>query len=380
MKVLIIPTWYPSGSDKLLGIYHKDFAKALSENKDVSVDLLHIDRQRIKNIFSYPFMKKKVIVNEQGYKSYHYKMLNFGSISFKLQMYLYTRKMDKAFKDYINMNGKPDIIHAHVAIPAGYATAKIGEKYNIPIIVTEHSSYFKRYFKKDNIKYMDFVLKNTTFTTVSKYMKKEILNYTNECEIIPNLVDTSFFTINGKKRKSSTIRLVSVSALRQGKRIDDILKAIKILTKKKVKVHLDIVGDGYYLNYYKQVCFDLKLNKYVSFLGKKTKEEVADIIRNEDVFVISSDLETFSIPGIEALASGIPIVSTRCMGPEEYINDECGILCNIGDPNDMAEAILKCYNKKYNPKKLREIALNFDKEVVIRKTIKLYKKAIKNNG
>lgn len=380
MKVLIIPTWYPSGRDKLLGIYHKDFAKALSENKDVSVDLLHIDRQRIKNIFSYPFMRKRVIEQEQGYRCYHYKMLNFGSINFKLQMYLYTRKMDKAFRHYINMNGKPDIIHAHVAIPAGYAAAKIGEKYNIPVIVTEHSSYFKRYFKNDNIKYMDFVLKNASFTTVSKYMRKEILNYTNECEIIPNLVDTSSFTINNKKEKSSTIRLVSVSALRQGKRIDDILKAIKILTKKKVKVHFDVVGDGYYLNYYKQVCLDLKLNKYVSFLGKKTREEVADIIRNEDIFVISSDLETFSIPGIEALASGIPIVSTRCMGPEEYISDECGILCNIGDPNDMARAILECYNKKYNPKKLREIALNFDKEVVIKKTISLYKKAIKNNG
>ena len=102
-------------------------------------------------------------------------------------------------------------------------------------------------------------------------------------------------------------------------------------------------------------------------------------IKNEDIFIISSDLETFSITGIEALASGLPIVSTKCMGPEEYINKDCGVLCEVGNPNDMARAIIECSKKKYDVDKLKKAAFKFDKKEVISKTIKLYNRIIKEN-
>ena len=173
MKVLVIPSWYPDENDKLLGIYHKEYATAISNN-NIDVDMLYISRIGISKIFKYPFMMKKQIDNEKTYKVYKYKMLDISKISKKLQLKLYAKKLETFYKDYLKLNTKPDIIHSMVTLPSGYACAKLGKKYNIPVLVTEHSSNYYQYFKGINKKFGEYVLKNTTFSTVSNYMKNEL--------------------------------------------------------------------------------------------------------------------------------------------------------------------------------------------------------------
>ena len=64
----------------------------------------------------------------------------------------------KSFLEYVKENGKPDILHAQVTLPAGYATCVIGKKYNIPVVITEHASYFKRFFEgRSNTLYRMFL-------------------------------------------------------------------------------------------------------------------------------------------------------------------------------------------------------------------------------
>lgn len=381
LNILVIPTWYPSGADKIMGIYHKDFCSALSNASDVKVNMLYVDRQRLNNPLKYVFMPKREVIDEESYKVYKYKMLNYQKISAKFQLKMYTKKLEKALLDYLKYNPKPDVLHAQVTIPAGYAASKLGKKYNIPVVVTEHSSYFERFFTGDNKIYGDYVIKNAYFTTVSQYMKEKMLKITKQCDILPNLVNTSIFNTKKKKRKK-TLQLVTVSALRQGKRIDDIIKAVKVLVndKKFNNVHLNIIGDGFLMEQYKTICNQLDMNKYVTFHGKKTKEEIADFLREQDIFIIGSEIETFCIPGIEALASGIPVVSTRCNGPEEYIDKKCGQLCDIGDYKGMAEAILDVYNRldKYDINYLKKVAEKFSSDSVTKKARKIYKSILKN--
>ena len=57
MKVLVIPTWYPSGEDKLMGAYHKDFTNALNKN-GIKADMLYIERERLSKPLKYLFLKK----------------------------------------------------------------------------------------------------------------------------------------------------------------------------------------------------------------------------------------------------------------------------------------------------------------------------------
>ena len=376
MKVLIIPTWYPSGEDKLMGIYHKEFTEALNNN-NVEANMLFIERERLTKPIYYLFHRKKEIVKEKNYNVYIYKMLNLGPISFKLQLNRYTKKLNKAFKNYLKHNPKPDIIHAHVTVPAGYAACVLGKKYNIPVVVTEHCGDLERFYNKEPFKeYGLFVLNNSYYTTVSKYMQKIALKYTNNCDIISNLVDTKPF-INDQKRKiKDTFNLVIVCALREGKRIDIALEAIK---KLKIPVHLDIIGDGFYEVIYKNKCRDLGLTN-VSFLGRKNKQEIANILKKEHALLISSEIESFAISGIEAMASGLPIITTDCLGPTEYVDNKIGIICKINDPDDMAIAISNLYDNysNYDSDYIRKKALEYDASNIINKTINIYNSLLTN--
>ena len=381
MRVLVIPTWYPNGEDKLMGVYHKEFTYALN-NYGIKADMLFIDRQRLSNPFKYLFMKKKEIDKETNYNVYIYKLLNLSPISFKLGINRYVKKLDYAFKDYLKYNEKPDLIHAHVTVPAGYAACIIGKKYNIPVIVTEHCGNLERFYKNDSLKkYGNFVLKNSTYSTVSKYMKDIVLKYSNECYIIPNLVDTIPFNNDIVRKRNNVFKLVSVCALREGKRLDIAFKAIKKLKEQNIKIHLDVIGDGFYENYYKQVCDELNLHKEITFLGRKNKFEIAEILKKENALLISSELESFGIPGIEAMASGLPIVSTDCLGPTEYINSKVGVICKVNNVDDMADKIkyLIDHYEKYDNNYIRKEASRYSKEEVIKNTIKLYNKILKNN-
>ena len=374
MKILVIPTWYPNGIDKLMGIYHKEFCEALSKIDNIKVDMLYIDLQRIKEPFKYLFMNKKEIISEKGYKVYIKKMLDIKKINYKLQINIYTKKLEKLYLEYLKTNEPPDIIHAEVTIPAGYAACKLGKKYNIPVLVTEHASFFKSFFEGKNKEYGSYVLANSTFTTVSNYMAKYMENLTSNVEVLPNLIDTNIF--KKERNKITSLRLVTVSAFRQGKNIENILEALKILTKDYSDVKLTIVGDGYLEKNYKNKCHELNLDQYVTFTGRKTKAEIADILNQNNIFVISSIKETFCIPGLEALASGIPVVATKCLGPEEYLDKTRGELVPINDPIALANAIKKVYQNldKYDIDHLRSIADKYSANAVTSKAIKIYKK------
>lgn len=380
MKVLVIPSWYPNGEDKLMGIYHKEYCEALANRDNVKVDMLYIDRQRLNAPIKYLFMKKKEVVKEKNYQVYITRMLDVHKISDEIQLKRYTQTLEKAFLKYIKENGKPDILHAQVTLPAGYATCMIGEKYHIPVVITEHASYFKRFFEGKQKKYGDYCLKHSYFTTVSKYMAKEISKFTKICSVLPNLVDTKTFIKNRKNKKIQGIRLIQVSGLRQGKRFDDTMLALKqIIEKEKIKASLTIVGDGFLEDYYKKRCHELAMDSYVSFVGRKSKEEIAKIIQEHNIFIISSDKETFAIPGIEALAGGLPVVSTKCLGPEEYIDEQCGKLVPVGDPNAMANAILDVYYNldKYDKKYLESVADKYSAESVTDIALKIYNDLLK---
>ncbi len=374
MNVLVIPSWYPTGYDKLMGIYHKEFCEALSKRTNIQINMLFIDRRLLKEPLKYLFMKKNLITKEKGYTVYTKRMLNVERLSSNWQLKRYTKVLDKAFKKYLENNPKPDVLHAMVTLPAGYATCVLGKKYNIPVVITEHASYYQIFFSGKNKKYGDYALKNSYFTAVSEYMLGNLPKSVKGKVVLHNLVDTEAFKT--KRSKVKGLRLIEVCAFRNGKRIEDLLAALKlIIDYGKIKdVKLTLIGDGFLEEFYKTKCHELKLDNYVDFVGRKTKEEIAEYLSASNIYVMPSSVETFGIPGIEALASGIPIVSTKSGGPEEYIDDTCGKLVEVGDVKALADAIMDVYHNldNYDIKHLRGIASKYSAKSVTDTAIKIY--------
>lgn len=378
MHVLVIPTWYPNGSDKLIGIYHKEFTESLVKN-GVKANILYIDRQPISHPIKYLFMKKYDCIKENNYNTYIKKMFDIRRISYSMSINNYCKSLEKAFIKYVKENGKPDILHAQVTIPAGYAACVLGKKYNIPVVVTEHSSYYQRFFNNENIKYGKFVLNNSYYTTVSKYMCDWISKNQGKCDILPNLVDVESFNLN--KKKVNGLKLITISGLRRRKYIDNAVEALKVLIEDyNVKnASLTVVGDGQDELFFKNRTHELNMDKYVNFVGRKEKNEIAKLLSEHSIYVVSSDKETFCIPAIEAFASGLPVVSTKCLGPEEFINEKNGKLVSFGNIKEMADAILDVYNNidKYDITYLRKTADNYSGKEVSNKAIKIYKQLLK---
>ena len=382
MKVLVIPTWYPNGKDQLMGIYHKEYCEALAKDPEIDINILFIETTRLSEPIKSITVKKWEIIKEKNYNVYISRMINMTKINEKWQFKRYVKRVEKAFKRYIKTNSMPDILHAEVTIPAGYATCLIGKKYNIPVIVTEHASSFQNFFKGYYAKYSNYVLENAYFTSVSNYMLKKLPQHTDRKAVIPNLVDTESFKL--PRKKINGLRLVYVCAFRKGKRVEDLLSALKIIVGEKIvnDVKLTIVGDGYLNEQYHNKCHELGLDNYVDFVGRKNKCQIAEILNQNNIFVIPSAMETFCIPGIEALASGMPVVSTKCCGPEEYIDKKCGKLVNIGNTKEMAEAIIDVYKNldKYDINYLRSVADRYSADSVQNIAKDIYKDILKEKN
>lgn len=379
MKVLVIPTWLPGDADNLIGIYHKEYTEMLNKN-GIEADILYVDRQRLSKPFKYFFSKKTSVEKETNYDIYKHKILDITRFSYDLEMKKYVKALDKLLVRYIKEKGKPDVLHAQVTLPAGYATCVVGEKHGIPVVVTEHTSKFERFFNQEPYnKYGMKVLNTSYFTTVSEFMKNSLSKFTSKCEILPNQVDVNLFKNDVQRIIKDDFKIVSVCALREGKGIDVAIKAVKELLKEGINVQYNIVGDGFMEEYYKNVALEEGISGNVKFLGRKSKKEIAEILKDSHVLLIPSRIETFAIPGIEAFASGMPVVSTECKGPEEFIDKKCGDLCAVDDVEDMADSIKYVYEEyeKFDRKHMLEVAEAYSEESVCKKAKEIYESLIK---
>lgn len=379
LHVLVIPTWYPKGRDALIGIYHKTFCKVLAETGKAKVNMLYVDRVGVKQLPQYPFMKKEYEEACEGYTMYARRMLSRAKISFKWQTRAYAKAMEKAFLSYVEKEGKPDILHAHVAVPAGYGAALIGKKYGIPVLLTEHA--FSPWAKPESQEFARFVAQNAKITTVSTFLQNMLREkYDTDSEILPNVVDTSVFEKPRALLNDGVYRLLTISALRYGKFVDVTIKALRLLRDRGEigKFEFTVIGDGQTEDVYKQAAIDLEMTDCVKFVGRKTPAEAAEYLTHADTLVIASDFETFGIPALEALAAGVPVVCTRCYGPETFLNDTCAEMCEFRNPEDLARAIKAMYERKgtFDEDALRSVAKAFGSEAIANRAFALYEEML----
>jgi glycosyltransferase involved in cell wall biosynthesis len=111
------------------------------------------------------------------------------------------------------------------------------------------------------------------------------------------------------------------------------------LQKNRDDWHLDIVGDGPARTDYERLKAELELGDKVIFHGAKAKQEVAEFVRQADLFVLPSLFETFSLATAEALAAGTPVLATRCGGPEEFITEDVGMLVPPGNASALCKGL-----------------------------------------
>ena len=144
-------------------------------------------------------------------------------------------------------------------------------------------------------------------------------------------------------------------------------------------LNLTIVGDGPQLESLKALVIELNIDSYVNFMGRLSNEDVKIQMHLADIFILTSKKETFGVVLIEALAVGLPCITTKSGGPEGIItNEELGQICDH-NAEDIAKAILSVSSKEYDSKKIREhVVSTYSSKIVAGQINKVYEKILIN--
>jgi len=285
--------------------------------------------------------------------------------------------------------GKPDLVHCNVLLYAGFVALYLKLRYGMVYILTEHwAGYLNEdgTFKKRSSlgkAFMRFIGKNAAvITTVSGKLRDAMIacGINNQYFVIPNVVDAT--ETKCRKKNNSKKQILHVSLLKDDiKNVSGIIEAIKDLSMKRRDFELHIVGSGVDREMLEILSEKYGLlNRMVFFEGMVPVNEVAGFFCECDFFVLNSNFETFSVVTAEALAYGKPVIATRCGGPEEFVNSNCGILIEPRDNNGLVNAMNYMLDNfsTYNPEDIREYAKNkFSSDVIGEALFSIYQKVLK---
>lgn len=365
--ILLLPSWYPSNATDIRGCFFREQALALV-NAGYQVGVVTTELRSLKNWKSIFSLNHGCFYeHDKGINTFRFKTMYWFPKVPLLIGYLSLLGGKIAIEQYINKFGKPDLIHVHSCLYMGQLAQYIKNKYNINYVVTEHSSgYFRNIYNKNQLEITKSILDDSqAVIAVSKkmaqYFSKNIFNE-KQWNIIPNIVDSEFLKTKLTNKKENKFRFINIAFMNENKRQLNLLKAFEKLIKNgNNDIELIMVGEGSEKKNLEKYVYEEKIEG-VKFLGKKSRKEIATIMSKCDCFVLSSKFETFGVVLIEALALGLPVVSTMCGGPEDIVNSHNGLLVEPDNIDDLAFAM----------KKIMENMDSYEKEVIRKKCEKDY--------
>jgi glycosyltransferase involved in cell wall biosynthesis len=358
LKVLFITAWYPTMEMPVRGVFVREHAKAVQLYDDVVV--LHCAgvNPGLKTLWQLEREPDENLTENLP----TYRIWQRGS---RVPHISYANRVSSTLKAIWQIAGQgfvPDIIHAHI-YSAGPPAVIAGKIKHIPVVVTEHSSAFPRkLLSKSQILLARVVFQTADIVLpVSHALQKAIEQYGIQARfsIVPNLFDSKLFSLSSDPPEQHTIkRLLFVGSLIPVKGISHLLHALDQLQHQRSDWHLDLVGDGASAEDYKRLVAALGLTGKVTFHGRRSKREVSQFMRQADLFVLPSLWDNLPCVLVEAMASGLPIVSTDVGGIPEITNERTGKLVTPGDAGALCEALNDMLDNlgRYSRKRISEYA------------------------
>lgn len=248
------------------------------------------------------------------------------------------------------INEELDLLHVHYAVPhasAAYMAQQIlkTKGYEIPFITTLHGTDITIVGKDStNEPVVTFSInKSDGVTAVSEDLKNDTLEHFDinvPIDVIPNFIDLERFKKQPKEHFKKAIcpdgekLVVHTSNFRKVKRVDDVLKVF-CEVRKVVPSKLLLIGDGPEREKMEEMAREI-CTEDIRFLGKL--EAVEEVLSVSDLFLMTSEKESFGLAALEAMACEVPVISTNAGGLPE-LNDEgkSGYVCEVGDVESMVE-------------------------------------------
>jgi len=360
--ILFLARWYPNKYDPMFGLFIQRHAIAINNYADVSVIYIH----PAENI-----EKQEVALSETAgvteIKVYYPRKNNTPQF---LNGFKYLHSFVKAYKTYLDLKQKPDIIHVNILTRMGVLALFIKAFMNIPYIITEHWS---RYLPQNN-SYSGWVRKLVTklvvrkaaaVTTVTRNLKEAMEKWglkNKNYQVVPNVVDTDFFHPATNSENKEIKNLIHLSCFEErSKNMSGILRVLQRLSEQRSDFRLNMVGEGEDLEQTIEMAEKLKIkDRFVFFAGLKQGEELLQYMQNADVMIMFSHYENLPVVILEAFACGLPVLSSDVGGISEHLTDEKGRLVPPGDEEIFLSELNRILDNldRFDRDKIRKYAVN----------------------
>lgn len=291
----------------------------------------------------------------------------------KLRKY-WLQQWERLLDQYRRQTGKyPALLHAHSFV-GGAAAQYLYERYHIPYLVTEHysglvSGRIPPHWKKD----LPGIYQNAVkVLAVSQVLADAMKPYASKVEVVPNPINLDLFTPDPAPGNSSYFRIINIGSLIPRKGQQMLLDAMTRLPGRE-QIRLQIVGGGPLERQLKAKVKTMGLEQNVAFPGIKSPEELVPLLQSADLFVFTSQSESFGLALAEAMACGLPVISTPTGIAEEIIDERVGAI--IENVDELVTAI-QSYRLRLRPHQAevarQKIIDRFGEEQVVDRLMAIY--------
>ncbi len=344
MKILHLPLWVPNENDIQLGNFIQEHISLSSKRNEIhSIEF-----------FADPNLHQVKIESNSGVTRISYPKSKFRA----LNLLRYIKASRLAINELTKIGFFPDLIHCHVA----GRNLWMAHKYfsNKPIVLSEHwSGYVNGNFERQSYLMKKFILslinKCNVVTSVSDHLKEGMIRQgvSKEIVILQNAIKYKEKT--AIKETEQMTFLIVADLVDEIKNISGVLEAIKQLKLEHPHFKLIIVGDGPDSPILKEKTNVLDLETQLSFVCRLAQQKVQDYLLKADCLIVNSNYETFSMVTIEAILTGVPVIASRCGGPEQFVNAKNGLLIPKRDKKSLVNAMKEMYQNRsqYKPNVVR---------------------------
>lgn len=281
-----------------------------------------------------------------------------------------------------------DVLHVHYAIPhasAAWMAQRIlaAEGTRLPFVTTLHGTDITLVGRDPSFEpVITFSMERSdAVTAVSESLKRDTYTHfplKREVQVIPNFVCVDQYShmpdkgLRARYAPNGERLVVHVSNFRPVKRVQDVVGMFKLLND-RIPSRLLLIGDGPERQRIETLCRQTSGCDAVLFLGKMTRPE--EVMASCDLFALTSDSESFGLAALEAMACGVPVVSTDTGGlPEVNIHGVSGLLSSVGDVETMAANAATILGDDATHQRYREGALEQARRFDLRQILPLYER------
>lgn len=289
-------------------------------------------------------------------------------------------------EEYMAAHGRPDIVHAHNLLAGGLLARQVAEDFGIPYVVTEHTSTYTAdidALSRD----MSVLAQAATSASAVIAVGSQLADSLRACldapmsdrvRVVPNVVEPLMLTRPLVARETRPYTITGIGNLISRKNFPLLVRAFARAALPE-DARLVIGGVGPELGRLKALAADLDLAHRVDFPGQLTREEVAGLILETDLFAHSSDSESFGVVLIEAMALGVPLLATSSGGPQDIVTREVGLLTQVGNLEEFGDGLSEMYRRRsdFDSDVLREACrTRFGPEAFAYRMLHIYEQAV----